>query len=469
MEKIVKANSYILHGIDAVPVTVECSVRNGLGIHIVGLADIAVKEMLLRTITALQACGYRIPGKKIIINILPQVNLAARNVTNLDAAVAAAILAASEQEELPLLDNTVIAGELGLDGTLRPVAGCIPAADTMLSQGGKDRLLMPYFSAKETEIIRTYWPSCSTYVARNLVELVSILKGSSDREENEATRQRSQPPVDKEDDIPEEVISDGAMRALTVAAAGGFDVLLVDGKGVSAATVLSRLLPEADRKTRAKLLSAAGRPQESCNAPLRIPHALASLPAFLGGGATVTPGEVTLAHDGILCITESEMLPKSLAEALRGVHEDGTVTITRLRDKITMPADFTLALCAKQTPPSPRLTQLSTRMLYVQSPNRGGAPFTKERLAAARAAVGAARARQAERGCLNSRIPSKDLQINDPLTALAERLMTTLPISVQQYSLMIRIARTIADVDGKDNIDNAALAEAAAFLIPVSK
>lgn len=460
MENIAKAHSFILVGVDAVPVTVECTVTPGFGNHVVGIPDMAVKEALLRTVTALQSCGYRIPGKKVIINIAPVVSDAARGISGLDAAIAAALLAASGQEDLPLLDKVVIAGELALDGTLRTVAGCLPAADMMTPQGDT-MLVMPTITKEEAAALDRYWPGTKAYAAGSLRDLVAILRGNGEAYAVTA-------PDDAEDDgrLREGILSENTLRGLTIAAGGGFDVLL-DTDDRRAADTLASILPDADRKAVAMIYSAAGHPQPSRHTPLCSVHASVSTMALLGGGPAPAPGEVTLAHGGVLCIDDTEMLPKILAEALRFVHEDGAVTLRRLRTTVTMPARLTLVLRTKGAQTA-HLARLEERMIRVL-PGADVTPVTRQRLDAARDAVAAARARQQERGGLNATSPAADLHPGKDLEDLAERLFTALGISVQRYSLLLRVARTIADVDGKDDVDNAALAEAAAYLIPMSK
>ncbi len=465
MEKIAKVHSFILTGTDAVPVTVECTVTPGIGIHIVGIPDMDVKEALLRTVTALQAYGYRIPGKKVIINIAPVASDAARGISGLDAAIAAALLAASGQEDLPLLEEAVIAGELALDGKMRAIAGCLPAAD-MMSPQDDTMLVVPSVTEKEAAALDRYWPGTKAYVATSLRDLVAILRGESD-----AYAVTTPSDVEDGERLPEGYLSENTLRGLTVAAAGGFDVLL-DTDDKQTPDTLALLLPTTDRKTIAKIYSAAGFPQPSRHTPLRSVPASVSTMALLGGGPHTAPGEATLAHGGVLCINDAEMLPKALAEALRFVHEDGAVTLRRLRATVTMPARLTLVLQTSLTlilrpkgAQTAHLARLEERMIRVL-PGADVTPVTRRRLADARDAVAAARARQQERGGLNATAPAAALLPDRDLEDLAGRLITALGISAQRYAMLLRVARTIADVDGKDDVDSAALAEAAAYLIP---
>jgi len=147
-----------LIGIDAVPVTVEVDISNGLGVHLVGLADVAVKESLLRTMTAIQAVGFRIPGKKIVINLAPA-DMHKRRQRLRPTHYALGIIAASGQVELPMLGRYIIMGELGLDGTLRPVSGAIPIAE-LAEKNGFEGCIMPESSALEAvdcQNIKIFW------------------------------------------------------------------------------------------------------------------------------------------------------------------------------------------------------------------------------------------------------------------------------------------------------------------------
>ena len=158
-------------GINAVPVTVECSITPGIGIHLVGLADAAVKESLLRTVTAMQALGYRIPGKKIIINLAPADIV--KSGSTYDLAIALATIAASDQEQLSDTEQWLVAGELGLDGSIRPVPGCIQAFETALHTGDPMHLIIP--AANANEITRTFDAGIGAYAASNLGEAISII------------------------------------------------------------------------------------------------------------------------------------------------------------------------------------------------------------------------------------------------------------------------------------------------------
>ena len=211
-------------GIDAIPVTVEIDISGGIGIHLVGLADAAVKESLLRTVTALQSQGFRIPGKKIVINLAPA-DLH-KNGSGYDLPIALGIIAASEQVALPGLDEYLIMGELGLDATLRPVPGALPMAE-LAARMGMAGCILPEVSAREAAELE----DIRVYGARNLSDVLSILSG---RDEAGSLLVSGRKPVpDKRSvrpgrmDFSEIIGQESAKRGLEIAAAGGHNVILV--------------------------------------------------------------------------------------------------------------------------------------------------------------------------------------------------------------------------------------------------
>lgn len=343
-------------GIEAIPVTVEVDMTAGIGIHLTGLADTAVKESLLRTISALQFMGYRIPGKKIVINLAPA-DIKKKG-SGYDLPIAAGIIAVSGQEHLPMLSSYIMMGELGLDGSVRSVPGALPIAELAMKSGAEGCIL-PEESAMEA----SEFTGISVYGIRTLAEAIRILSGA---ECGDLLVKGKRPaPVERQDkDIPDFADiygQEGAKRGLEIAAAGGHNVIMIGPPGSGKSTLakaMSGIMPEMDRDEAlqtSKIYSVAGK-GGLCGGlmrqrPFRSPHYSSSLAALIGGGTDyIIPGEVSLAHNGILFLDEFLEIPKKTSEALRSPLEDRTVTISRLRTKVEFPASFMLVAATNPCP-----------------------------------------------------------------------------------------------------------------------
>ena len=212
-------------GIDAVPVTVEVDVATGIGIHLVGLADAAIKESLLRIVTSLQALGFRIPGRKIVINLAPA-DMHKKG-SGYDLPIALGIIAASAQRELPLLDRYLIMGELGLDGTVREVSGALPTVE-LAAKNGMEGCILPRSSALEA----SEYGDIDVYGVETMEEVLDILSG--DVEMKDLLVKNVKPAVDDARqiltgamDFSEIIGQEGAKRGLEIAAAGGHNAIVL--------------------------------------------------------------------------------------------------------------------------------------------------------------------------------------------------------------------------------------------------
>ena len=307
-------------GIEAVAVTVEVNVTLGIGIHLVGLADAAVKESLLRTVTALQGRGFRIPGKKIIINLAPADMH--KQGSGYDLPIALGIIAATGQMDLPALDKFLIMGELGLDGSIRPVSGALPMV-TLAIESGFRGCIFPEASAMEAidyNEVELYGVKCLDDVLRILGEredASDLLIWNTDyyresMDEGKCSRRLNYM------DFGDIIGQDGAKRGLEIAAAGGHNAILIGSPGSgksSMAKALAGVLPPMSREEAlitSKIYSVAGKADRRGalvrERPFRAPHISASKPAILGGGSgeNILPGEVSLASGGVLFLDESK-------------------------------------------------------------------------------------------------------------------------------------------------------------------
>ena len=497
-----------LCGIEAVPVQIETSVTSGIGIHLVGLADAATREALLRTVTAMQANGYLIPGKKIIINLLP----ADLHKTGFgyDLPIALGLIAASEQRALPLINDYIVAGELGLDGSVRPVPGAVSIAALAAANDGCRGVILPSENALECA---DCLGDIDVYGVDSLADAVRILSGepAEDRllNANPGWAERECPEKDMVDlaDIPGQ---EAAKRALEIAAAGGHNINIIGPDG-SPRSLLAKALPgllppmtrvEAEEVSR--IYSAAGR-HIGHNGfmktrPFRAPLYEASLAALLGGGAGVLPGEVSLAHRGVLFLDEWGLFPKNMKEALGAVLEDRSVTITRLRSRVTLPARFQLVTASAPCPcgrwgegegctctesqrrafldgmltSGSRVTERTDIQVFVHRSACGEPAPAAESSADVARRVAAARKVQAER------FIGEDITLNGEMNAaqvtrvvyetlpeasvqILDRVVNGLGLRTKAVTPLLRVARTIADLEGEKDVLPKHIAEAASF------
>ena len=495
-------------GIDAVPVVVEVKIDRGIGIHLVGLADAAVKESLLRTVTALQSMDFHIPGKKIIINLAPA-DLH-KNGSGYDLPIALGIIAASAQRDLPRLGRYLIMGELGLDGSVRPVPGALPYAEMAVGMG-LSGCILPAQSAMEAVELRR----AEIYGVDNLSQVLSILEGE-DREdlliwnrEIYTDREISSETPAGYMDFSEIIGQEAAKRAAEVAVSGGHNLILIGPPGggkSSIAKAITGILPPMSLQeslVTSKIYSVSGLVSHSAGLirrrPFRSPHYSASLAAFIGGGngGNIVPGEISLAHNGVLFADEFAQMPKSVVEALRGPMEDRKVVVSRLRGKVEYPASFMLVAATNPCPcgyygdgdrctctvgqrvgylsrlSGPLLDRIDlhvwvnpvdTRRL-IDRPKAESSAVVATRVAAARQ-VQAERFR-AEGINTNAEMSNAQMEkycpLSDDCKTLLENIIERLGLSARAYSRIVRISRTLADLSGQRDILPVHISEAAGY------
>lgn len=500
----VKTYAGTVVGIDAVMVTVEADITRGIGMFLVGLPDNAVKESQERIRAAFENSGYRMSGRKIVVNLAPA-DLRKEG-SLFDLPIAVALLAASGQMESELIDKYMILGELSLDGTLRPIKGALPLTVRAASEGLRG-VILPEENAREAAVVE----GTEVIGVQSLAQVVAFLTGE---EQIEPTRLDVADVFDYESDRFGEDFADvkgqvQAKRALEIAAAGGHNVVMIGAPG-SGKTMLARRMPSimppmtlGEALETTKIHSVAGklgseRGLLACR-PFRAPHHLTSQVALIGGGTSPQPGEVSLAHNGILFLDELPEFGRNVLEVLRQPLEDKKITVSRAKYSVEYPANFSLIAsmnpcpCGYYNHPTKECTCAAGAVFRYMNRISGPlldridlhievTPVSLEELSSDRAEESSAtirerviraRAIQTARfegidgvhtnAMMNSRMLREYCQLEPAARTLLERAMERLNLSARAYDRIIKVARTIADLAGEEQIAPAHIAEAITY------
>jgi magnesium chelatase family protein len=483
-------HSRSLAGVDAPPVTVEVHLGNGLpSFSIVGLPDAEVKESRERVRAALANCRFDFPARRITVNLAPAE--LPKESGRFDLPIALGILAASQQIPGDRLSEYEFAGELSLTGDLRPVRGALAMTCRAVRSGRA--FVLPAASAAEASLVQ----DARVLSARSLLEVCGHLRGTQVLEQS---FERIEPSPPDYPDLADVKGQSHAKRALEVAAAGRHSVLMVGPPGTGKSMLATRLPGLLPAMTESEALEAAAmqslgargfRTEHWKQRPFRSPHHSASSVALVGGGSDPRPGEISLAHHGVLFLDELPEFDRRVLEVLREPLESGRVSISRAARQAEFPARFQL-VGAMNPCPCGYLGHFSDRCrctpdqvaryrgklsgplldridIHIEVPSLRAEDLARASAGESSAAVQARAQRAygtqlARQGKANSELTAKEVDgvcaTDEPAAALARQAIAKLSLSARAYHRVLKLARTIADLAGAELIGSAHMAEA---------